>query len=430
MIIGAVIFFINLIVGAAFFRRYLFRDSFFPAAALFIAVYPLIIFTAMMIGIPLNVFTVNWPLVLLPWVVIRHPPAPWSGLGPRAKSRFTLLLFIAVAVLIIVAVVQIMKAPLFERDGLGIWLTKAKMIALDRNLSGANFFDPLRIHDKPRYPLMVPILEASFMVQTGISEWSVKLVFAYIWVVILGTLYEQLNRRAPSTALPAVILLSLIPAYYCLADGGLHTGYADIPISLFYLTAIVFLTEYRRAAGMRPLIGTGLAVAAAVFTKNEGYAFALAVFTALCLGRERPSKIALVMLSALVPLVPWLLTVFRLPTVHQEHYAAALPGLLSRLPSVLVIIKNTILELLDPRHWGLFWLSQPVILFIAKPTPELRSPLAILAATLILYLAVYLLTPWDIPFQMSVSLPRLLLHLAPAGVYLTAVAIGPAVERT
>lgn len=427
MIIPAFIFFANLFIGAAFFRRFVYRESFFIAAALFTAVYPAFLFATMMIGIPLSHLTVNCPLLLLPWIIIRRGPAPWSGLRPAAAGRVTALLAVVGCVLAAAAVLHIVQAPLFERDGLGIWLTKAKMIALDRGLSDHNFFDPLRIHDKPRYPLLLPVMEASFMVQTGIGEWTVQLVFAYFWLLILGVLYENLNRRAPRTALPAVIALALVPAYYLLPDGGLRTGYADIPLSLFYLTAIACLARDR--PGPADLTGAGLALAGAAFTKNEGWAFGLAALVMLALGRGRIPRLALIAGSALIPLVPWLATVGRLPAVHQEHYAAALPGLLGRLPALPMIAGRAALEMTDARHWGVLWFALPFILIAARPGPALRLPLLILAATLVMYLSVYLLTPWDVAFQMSVSLPRLILHLAPAATYLAALAAGNAAGK-
>jgi hypothetical protein len=313
-----------------------------------------------------------------------------------------------------------MKMPLFERDGLGLWLAKAKTIALDRSFLSDDFFNPWRIQDSPRYPLFLPLLEGSFMFQTAVNELSVKLVFVYIWFLILGAVYENLASRSGRAAFTSVIAITLVPAYYILADGSLHTGYADIPLSLFYLAAGIFLLDYFPTGSKLNLAGAGLAVAFAAFTKNEGWVFGLSILIALVIARRKFSDLALFLAFAILPNIPWLLIMARLPSSYQEHYLRRIPELLPRLTTVPLILKNAVFEIFNVRHWGAIWPLIAAFFIFFKPSSAIRYLLYAVLITVGGYLGTYLLTTWDISFQMSVSFARLLLHVLPLAILLAA----------
>jgi hypothetical protein len=421
----AVLFFANLVIGGIFVWKFLFRSSLFLSAAVFLGAYALILFAVLAVKIPLNRFVINFPLVFLPFILFRLRPFPRLKLFSAPSNRVTYILLGLLAVMIVIGVMHIMKAPLFERDGLGIWLTKAKMIALDRTFRSDNFFNPWRIQDHPRYPLLLPLLEAAFMNQAGINEWTVKLVFVYIWILILGVLYENLINKSTRLPLIATVILTLIPAYYVMSDGSLHTGYADIPISLFYLATFVMLWDYFQTGEKKSAVGAGLTVAFSVFTKNEGLAFGLAAASVFFLTRKKISDATWFLTAAVLPLVPWFLTLIRLPDLYQEHYLNRIPVLLLRLRYLPLILKNAGLETLNVRHWGIFWILVVWFVVIYKPGFFRRCLLSIIGLTLAIYLGIYLLTTWDISFQMSVSFPRLLLQVVPSLVFILTPILDP-----
>lgn len=425
MTLPAVLFFANLMIGGIFVWKFFFRSSLFLSAAVFLGAYALILFAILAVRIPLNRIVINFPLLFLPFILFRLRPFPKLKLLSPPSDLISYILFGLLAVMVVIGVMHIMKAPLFERDGLGIWLTKAKMIALDRTFRTDNFFNPWRIQDSPRYPLLLPLLEASFMVQTGINEWTVKLVFAYVWILLLGVLCENLINKSARLPLIATVILTLIPAYYVLSDGSLHTGYADIPISLFYLATFVMLWDYFQTGEKKSAIGAGLTIAFSIFTKNEGLAFGLAAAAVFFLTRKKISDAARFLAAAVLPLIPWFLTLIRLPNLYQEHYLSRIPVLLPRLRYFPLILKNAGLEIVNVRHWGIFWILVVWFLFFYKPGFYRRRLLFIVGLTLVVYLGIYLLTTWDISFQMSVSFPRLLLQVVPALVFILAPILDP-----
>jgi hypothetical protein len=420
MIIRTVLFFINLLAGGAFVKRYFFKDSFFLSSAVFLGSYVTLIFYTLLLGLPLNLFVINFPLILIPFVCLGVKPSSKPAASMIRPGRLEYFLGAAIVLIIILGVIHVMKAPIFERDGLGIWLTKAKAIVLDRTFLSENFMDPLRIQDSPRYPIFLPLLEGTFMAQTAVNELTVKLLFIYIWILILGALHENLALKFNRGALLSVIGLAVIPAYYLMADGSLHTGYADIPISLFYLCGGILLMRYLQTGSRPPLIGAGLCVAFSAFTKNEGWAFGLSVLIVMLMARRKFSDLVIFLFSAIAINIPWLLTLTRLPGRYQENYLMRLPEIIPRLALIPAILKNALFEILNLRHWGILWPLIIVIFVAFRSDRVVRHLLTAVAITIVCYLAAYLLTTWDIPFQMSVSFARLLLHITPLIVLLAA----------
>jgi succinate-acetate transporter protein len=84
------------------------------------------------------------------------------------------------------------------------------------------------------------------------------------------------------------------------------------------------------------------------------------------------------------------------------------------------ILKNALFEILNVRHWGVFWPAIAAVFIAVKPAPMIRRLLSAVAVTVACYLGAYLLTTWDVSFQMSVSFARLLLHVTPLLVLLAA----------
>jgi len=415
-----ILFFINLLAGGVFVKRFIFKDSLFLSCALFLGAYVTVIFCAMLLGLPLNILVVNFPVILIPFI---FPGFKSRSSPPTVKTRFGMIDYVLCAVIaavFILGVIHVMKTPIFERDGLGLWLTKAKAIVLDRTFLSDNFLDPWRIQDSPRYPLFLPLLEGTFMFQTAVNELTVKLIFVYFWFLILGAVFEDLLPRSVRAALLTVVILAVIPAYYVMADGSLHTGYADVPISLYYLSAGILLMRYLRTGTRPPLIAAGFCVAFAAFTKNEGWAFGSGMLLVMILARRRIGDIALFLVVALGANIPWFLTLLRLPARYQENYLTRITEILPRLALIPLILKNALFEIFNIRHWGILWPAIAAVFIAVKPAPFVRYLLSAVAVTIACYLGAYLLSTWDVSFQMSVSFARLLLHVTPLLVLLAA----------
>jgi hypothetical protein len=312
-----------------------------------------------------------------------------------------------------------LNRPIVDRDGLGIWLTKAKMIYMDRTLGVENFFNAYRIHDHPRYPLLWPIMEAAYFYIGGINERTVKIMTLFIWLVIIGVLAETSFGKRDFSILLFLLAFILIPAYYVMADGSLDTGYADIPLSLFVLCAYVCLHDYMQSGQVRFLAGAGLALSFCMFAKEEGMAIALSAFIAFFFIKKRKRDILWLLAFAILPVLPWFLTRMRITDLYAEHYLASLPGLIARLNRIPVILRNIFLELINLKHWGVFWIIVAGCTVFALKNKPVAQLILMTIMIFVIYSGIFILTPWDVDLQMKVVFPRMLLHIAPAMVFLT-----------
>jgi len=226
-------------------------------------------------------------------------------------------------------------------------------------------------------------------------------------------------RLAPTPALALTALFVAVPSLLRLAS----SGYADLPLILFYLGALHFLARWQTTGDGHDLVLGALFTAFAAFTKNEGLALAVwhgLVLAALARTRAHWRGVAAYAGLVLAVLLPYLL--WRLPVPgHYENYAGrAISGValanLGRLPLILMRFGA---ELLDWRHWGAVWLLVPAGLVLTpRAVGQAPGPFLYLAGVghVGLYVCVYLLTPHDLASHLADSLERVLLHVVPAAV--------------
>ena len=419
MIVLNILFLVNLIIGGIFVRKYILKKSSALACTIFLGAYSLILFYFISLKLPLGKIVIFFPLVFLPFIFLHFKiDFQIKKLWPKNVNVYTYLLSLLVIVILFFGILHIMKEPIFERDGIGIWLTKAKMIYLDKTIYTENFLDPHRIHDHPRYPLFLPILEAAYFFTNGINERTVKIITVFIWFLILGVLFETLYKKSSNMALLSLILLSSIPAYYTMLDGSLDTGYADIPLSLFYLCTYIFLYNYFISGNKKFVIWAGLSLAFSIFTKNEGYAFAISVFLLLLFTKKKNIDIVLLLACLIIPLVPWFIVRTHFIDLYAEHYLSHISEMPSHMFLIPIILKNAFFEIINFRHWGFFWLLALFVFIYPKYKIHTVYLLFLTAMLLVFYLGIFLLTPWSVNLQMKIVFPRMLLHISPSIVFL------------
>ncbi len=414
--IKIILFFLGILIGGTFIYKYWMKKYIFLSIVLFLGGYIFLIFYLLCLKIPLNKGFILLPFILLPFLF----PVRIKNIHIALPNMPSLILIFILLVILIFGVVDTIKYPLYERDGLDIWLTKAKMIYLDKTIYSENFFDADRIQDHPRYPLFLPIFEASYFSLMGINERNVKIIGIFIWLLILGVIFETLLRTkiGLNNALFALILLSLIPAYYLMPDGSLNTGYADIPLSLFYLGAIITFCQYFESGEKASIMFTGIFSSFAIFTKNEGIAFAISIFIIMVFFRKRKQDIGIFLLSSILPIIPYLIIKYHLPNLYTEHYLSHIPEIFSHISRIAIILRNAIFEAFNPKHWGIFWVIV-IYIFSVKKTAKHLHPIKLLIIVIFgFYLGIFLITPWDINFQMKIVFSRMLLHLAPSATFL------------
>jgi hypothetical protein len=379
------------------------------------------------------------------------------------QRTLTAAFVIVLLVALYFAVMRTLAFPQGEGwDAFAIWNLHARFLFIGGD-HWRDGFTSMVGGSHPDYPLLLPAAIAHFWACLGGDDPRVPAVIGMVftWATV-GALYAALSTlRSRVQAMMGAIALLSTPFF---TEQG-TAQYADVPLSFFFLSAVVLLCLFDVKPAATPALGrsgqlvlAGLAAGLAAWTKNEGLLFLVAIVAARLViliraartardatpGDTRQTKNAL--WAGLVPLlaalVPGLLLV-----AYYKH-SIGIPGDLFSDPA------TALPKLLDPaRYWaiiagygkGLFrfgrWLWVPGTLLMlglsiasgrdARFTrqPGFRTSLLALALTLAGYFAVFLITPYDIHWHLRFSLVRLFLQLWPSAVFLVFLSLRGAPAR-
>ncbi len=332
---------------------------------------------------------------------------------------------------LVTAVVSLyaLSEPLVEWDVLAIWATKAKLLLFEPIATTGYFQDASKGYSHLDYPLLWPLSLSWIWVGAGSPDlWAVKILVPAMLAAFAASFYGLLSQRADrSTSLLFTALLLGLPMLL----SQIARMQADPVLGYFVMGAgaatWLWLVDDRRDC----LRLAGLFVTGALLTKNEGLAFyaVLLVATAAVLlqGRSRQRWLAgALWLGALPATVSSLWFVLRagIPRV-SENYADRLDPriFLENLHRIPEILGGAGAYLLDGRDWLLFWPALAVLLVLAV-RHWIRGPILFLfvlaEAPLLIYVAIFVVTPWRPADLLEFSASRLLLHTLPLQVFLAA----------
>jgi hypothetical protein len=290
--------------------------------------------------------------------------------------------------------------------------------------------------DHPQYPVLLPLAQVA--VQEGFGadrdRHLFRALYAALFPAFLLVLADGARRWAGKIpAALACLAAASVPALTVWTAGGAASAYSDLPLGCFFGSGLVLLLTLRHR--VTDGLAAGLFLAAAVLTKNEGTALALAGLllggVSLLLQRRRPdwrSWARLAVAAAPVVLARLLFVSWRsgIPNRHDEKYASFVdlgdfwPEVFTRIPLMAGVIVR---EMFLPEIWGFFWWVAPVILLLgwkgwrgrrrAVSVPLLLgflAPLAVVWGAYTVHWAPVSLAPvtWN-RFLVQASLPLFLL---------------------
>jgi hypothetical protein len=340
---------------------------------------------------------------------------------PAGDSPSTLLIVLLIAELAFVIWV-ILSQPL-GWDGLLVWEMKARIACLnDGRLPLEYFADVSRRWSHPEYPLLVPLTE------TWIYAWAsrcdqglARFAFPLFYVAAVGALYIGggfLGARRGAVFLPA-LLLPFVPAVV-LQSGSVSSGYADVPLAVCYLAAVVQLLGWLRSNDADRLRLASFLAALLPWIKTDGAVLWLSLVgvTALVAIRRRTFWGAAAMaLPGLLVIVGWLVFVHAMGARYQDFQLTS-AGLTAE--RTFTILKGLAGELSRFTHWGVLWpaVAGTVVLSACCGRDAARSMLlAAIALPIVLYSTVYHFSRWEaLDLHIQSSLHRLLLPSALAAV--------------
>ena len=317
------------------------------------------------------------------------------------------------------------QTPLGDWDAWTIWNQRARFL-FRAGQQWRQAFSPEFAHTD--YPLLLPSSNARLWSYLGTdcpwAPWLLGTLFTFATVGVLVSGVCRLRSRSQGL-LAGLVLLGMVPF---VQRGALQ--YADVPLSFFFLSAVVLLAHYD--ASERPgrgiLVLSGLLAGLAAWTKNEGALFLLVLPVARCAATWRRcgarevfrelvywtagalpvlavvalQKVCLAGSNDLVDGQNWQATVARLLDPHRYWYVAQ-----ALMLNALRIARPFAVVL------SLCFLLLGVAKKRARGTAGLPTAGAVLPLMLAGYFLVYVTTPCDLHWHLATSAGRLLLHLWP-----------------
>jgi hypothetical protein len=353
--------------------------------------------------------------------------------GPGWLRRLDAVLLASIAAPIGLVSLYALSEPLVEWDVLAIWATKAVVLLSEPIASSGYFQDISKAYSHLDYPLLWPFTLSWIWVGAGGPDlWAVKVLVPALLLAYAATFHSLLSQRADrSTALLFTALLLGIPMLL----SQIARLQADPLLGYFALAAgactWLWVVDERDDC----LRLAGLFASAVLLTKNEGIAFygVLVAATAVALLRERPRSrgrgrllqgvLWLVALPIAITRI-WFALRAGIPRVHEDYgERLRLSNLLENADRIPEIVTGAIPYALDVRDWLLFWPALALLL-VAGARFWLRGSalfLFVLAwAPVLLYGAIFVVSPWKPGDLLEFSASRLLLHTLPLQVLLAA----------
>jgi len=347
-------------------------------------------------------------------------------LPPRSAPK-SFEIFLGIIIVIEIAVVFYLSfVHTLGWDGLLNWEIKAHYAFANGGVIPATYFsDSGRAFSHPEYPLAIPFTELWLYFWLGeADQFCAKAIFPIFYVVGIFLLVALGRRLAGRTwiGLLAAAFLFFVPQITVEAGSAIG-GYADFPLSVFYLATIGYLfcaAEPKHDAFFR-LYAACLALLP--WVKRDGVIlWAVAAACGLCviLATKKSYRYLLAFFPGLLIICGWR---FYLSAMHAPQGSDFLPvnldSFASHLYRIFPLLSALLAEFHDLPTWSLFWFV--VAIGIGYLTRRVRDPrILVLIASLIvpifLYLLIYVFSSWpNYLDHVGLSISRLLMHVTPVG---------------
>jgi hypothetical protein len=360
----------------------------------------------------------------------------------RSKPRSFEVVLTAIIAIEIAIVFYLSFVHTLGWDGLLNWEIKAHYAFANGGvLPAAYFSDTGRAFSHPEYPLAIPFTELWLYLWLGESnQFCAKTIFPAFYVAgvfLVAAFTARLSSRTWLGLLMAALLF-FVPQI-TVEVGCASAGYADFPLSVFYLAAVgslfcaseqdndVFFRLYTACLALLPWV------------KRDG--FILWIVAAACgvfviLRTRKSPSLFFALLPGIVIIAGWRLY---LNATHALQAADFLPFNLetfrTHLNRALPLLSALVTEFYSLPTWSLFWFIIAVACLYALPRMRevgIVALLVALIAPIVLYLSLYLFSSWpNYLDHVGLSISRLLMQVTPIGFLLVVLAVfrGPEKHR-
>ncbi|MBI5643049.1 MAG: hypothetical protein HY954_06210 [Deltaproteobacteria bacterium] len=364
-----------------------------------------------------------------------------KGLGGK-KSPVEIIFLLIILSQAAYAFLYATLLPVSGWDAWAIWFLKGRVFFMDKGVSEGFLLDKAFEYAHADYPLLMPLSIAwVFTTLGGANEMAAKALFPLQFLSMLVVFYYIVNKASGGrVAILFTALISLTPiilvhgAGFPVKIGSLYAGdfvgYADLSLAVYFLAAAGFIFLHLLEGKGLYVFFASIFLGLGAWTKNEGLAFAAFGFLVMLLSligkRGGASKAVISAGVILLFILPWYF--------YKSHYGIgseytgniwAAPGNVDRLG--LIIPRMLRYMFLNIGLYNFTWWA-----YIASIAVNYRGFFkgrnlflnALILFQLAVYIFAYVITPSDVVWQMSTSLDRLILHLAPLAMLAAAVNFG------
>jgi hypothetical protein len=343
-------------------------------------------------------------------------------------SNVELYLLLFIFFNVIVVLMRSIFLPITGVDFIQNWGYKSNIIFQHGSIWNAFFLDREVVHMHADYPLLIPIINAVFYLFIGqVDDVNVKLNYFFFFISILMFLFYAGSRTINKVF--GFILVSLyctIPSVTRFAQGGIFSGYSDIPLS-YYMVVLSYLSiSYILEQDIKILFLITLFSSFLILSKNEGmyfYFINLVLFILFLFKKQkrRPERFKCIIL--LVPLIvslPFFIFRHFVPRVGENYLQILdIEVLISNLNRVSVILgfwwREFFLKFWRSGLIGIFFIISTIYSIYSRKIWrfEVYYLTSLLIAYFIILFSAYLVTPWDLPSLISATITRIDLQLFP-----------------
>ena len=325
-------------------------------------------------------------------------------------------------------------------DGLMVWESKARIaFSNGGRLPVAYFPDVTRVWTHSNYPLMIPLIETWVYLWLGAcNQFWVRVIFPFFYFAALILLYSgaaQVSGRRWVGLLTASLLF-FVP-FVTVSDYNVFTGYADFPLAVFYLAAVVYLIRFARDPAHSWFALFAVYAGALPWIKQEGtflWLFAMLVAAVEFVRKAKPRLIVLTALPGIIVIVGWKVALHWLQAIQSQDYLPiTAANVIHNAPRIGTIADAVVLELCTVSSWSLLWIILPIALlwvWIEEDRGLCLTLAGVIFIPLGFYSGIYVLSSWN-PFQnhIACSLPRLVSGLSLVAVLTLGLGISALAKR-
>jgi len=371
-----------------------------------------------------SIFKIPWnpaylltPIVLI--VIAAFKMMPKIRFKHKLFTNWSLIekvILVLILLLIFFVAFEAQLRPVSAWDGWAIWLLKAKMFYIDGFVNPA-VYKLL----KEGYPFVINLSVAFLYTLLGkVDDRSVLLLFFCFYLFTSILFYTQVKKRT-GNLFALVFTFLLISTQNLVRHGGrFEAGYADLALGFYFFVSLSLFLRFLKSWSNRDLIILSVILGITGLIKEEGISYILLISLFLVYSILKSKKYKMIPLSFiyLIPIGIW--QMFKL-------YFGPFPGLYNsfvpHLNRTISIIYFILKEMINFQNWNLLWILFFIAFFTFNLSKKYFYIYCLIFFQLFIYSCVFLISPYPPNVHIPNVMDRLLLHLAPISVFVTALVL-------